>query len=238
MRRSHAGAGLLAALILLALLLLLPALAGAADDSYVGTYEGWGEGTGSGGGKATSKVTIWLEDLGDQVRVTIKAHRIGVAFDFEGAEGWDGDTLVVPINVKKRGVKVNGTITVQPDGENWILTGSGSGKVITYKGKGTVLAVRVATGVKVPGVGDQIKGGLEAIFGGPPDAQAESAPEEATEGGELKAPKPPAEVEQVSEASLISPAEATPPIPEEDKWYAALMLTGVIFLLFIFFVFI
>lgn len=234
MRRSHAGAGLLAALILL--VLLLPARAGAADASYVGTYEGWGEGTGSGGGKATSKVTLWLQDLGDQVRVTIKAHRIGVAFDFEGPEQWDGDTLVVPINVKKRGVKVNGTITVQPDGEDWILTGSGSGKVINYKGKGTVLAVRVATGVKVPGVGDQIKGGLEAIFGGPPEA--ESAPNEATEGGELKAPEPPAQVEQVSEASALSPAEATPPIPEEDKWYAALMLTGVIFLLFIFFVFI
>jgi hypothetical protein len=231
------GAGVITALVLM-MPLLLPALVWAADDSYVGTYEGWGEGTGSGGGKATSKVTIWLEDLGDQVRVTIKAHRIGVAFDFEGPEQRDGDTLVVPINVKKRGVKVNGTITVQPDGENWILTGNGSGKVLSYKGKGTVLAVRVATGVKVPGMGEQIKGGLEAIFGGPPDAEAESAPKEATKDGELKAPEPPAQVEQVSEASLLSPAAATPPIPEEDKWYAALMLTGVIFLLFIFFVFI
>jgi hypothetical protein len=233
MRRSHAGAGLLAALILL-VPLLLPALAGAADDSYVGTYEGWGEGTGSGGGKATSKVTIWLEDLGDQVRVTIKAHRIGVAFDFEGPEGWDGDALVVPIKVKKTGVNVNGTITVEPDGEDWILTGSGSGKVINYKGKGAVLAVRIATGVTVPGIGDQITGGLEAIFGGPPEA--ESAPEEATAGGELKAPEPPVQVEQVSEASVLSPAAATPPIPEEDKWYAAIMLAGVMFLLFFFFV--
>ena len=235
MRRSRMGAGVIVALVLL-VSLLLPALAGAADDSYVGTYEGWGEGTGSGGGKATSKVTIWLQDLGDQVRVTIKAHRIGVAFDSEGAEEWDGDTLVVPINVKKTGVKVNGTITVEPDGKNWILTGSGSGKVINYKGKGTVLAVRVATGVKVPGMGDQVKGGLEAIFGGPPDAGRRR--DEAMEDGELKAPEPPAQVEQVSEASALSPAEATPPIPEEDKWYAALMLTGIMFLLFVFFVFI
>jgi hypothetical protein len=235
MRRSRVGAGVIFALALL-VPLLLPAFAGAADASYVGTYEGWGEGTGSGGGKATSKVTIWLEDLGSQVRVTIKAHRIGVAFDFEGPEQWDGDALVVPISVKKRGIKVSGTVRVEPDGEDWILTGSGSGKVVSYKGTGTVLAVRVATGVKVPALGDQIKGGLEAIFGGPP--QAESAPKAATQGGKLNPPKPPAQVEQVAETSTLSLAQATPPIPEEDKWYAAIMLSGVMFILFFFFVFI
>jgi hypothetical protein len=235
MRRSRVGAGVIVALVLV-VPLLLPAFAGAADDSYVGTYEGWGEGTGSGGGKATSKVTIWLEDLGSQVRVTIKAHRIGVAFDAEGPEQWDGDTLVVPINVKKRGIKVSGTIRVEPDGANWILTGDGSGKVVTYKGKGSVLAVRVATGVKVPDLGDQIKGGLEAIFGGPPDAG--TVPKAATEGGKLKSPEPPAQVEQVPDASTYSLARATPPIPEEDKWYAAIMLSGVMFILFFFLVFI
>jgi hypothetical protein len=235
MRRSRVGAGVIVALVLV-VPLLLPALAGAADDSYVGTYEGWGEGTGSGGGKATSKVTIWLEDLGSQVRVTIKAHRIGVAFDAEGPEKWDGTTLVVPINVKKRGVKVSGTITVEPDGENWILTGSGSGKVINYKGTGTVLAVRVATGVKVPGLGDQIKGGLEAIFGGPPEA--ESAPKAATQGGKLNPPEPPAQVEQVAEASALSPAVAKPPIPEEDKWSAAIAMSAIAFVIFGFFIFI
>jgi hypothetical protein len=234
MRRSRVGAGVIVTLFLLAPL-LLPALAGAADDSYVGTYEGWGEGTGSGGGKATSKVTIWVEDLGDQVRFTIKAHRIGVAFPGEGPEQWQGDdTLVVPINVKKPGVKVKATITLERDGENWILTGNGSGKVVTYKGKGGVVAVRVATGVKVPDLADQVNGGLEAIFGGPPEPEA--VPKAATEGGKLKPPPPPAQVEQVPEASTYSLARATPPIPEDDKWYAAIMLSGVMFILFFFLV--
>jgi hypothetical protein len=233
MRRSRRGAGLVVALVLL-VPLLIPALAQAADVSYVGTYEGWGEGTGSGGGKATSKVTIWLEDLGDQVRITIRAHRIGVAFDAEGPEGWDGDTLVVPIKVKKTGVKVNGTIMVERDGDDLILSGFGQGKVLSYKGKGTVLAVRVATGVKVPGLGDQIKGGLEAIFGGPPDAG--TVPKEATAGGKLNPPKPPAQVEQVAEASTLSPAEAKPPIPEADKWSAAIAMAVIAFLIFGFFI--
>jgi hypothetical protein len=235
MRRSCRDAWVIIALVLL-VPLLVPALAGAADDSYVGTYEGWGEGTGSGGGKATSQVTIWLEDLGDEVRVTIKAHRIGVAFDVVGPEQWDGDTLVVPINVKKTGIKVNGRLTVEPDGENWILLGNGSGKLVSYKGKGAVIAMRVATGVKTPELGDQIKGGLEAIFGGPPDAG--TVPEKATEGGTLNPPDPPAQVEQVEEASSLSPAEATPPIPEEDKWYAALAMFVIMAIMFGFFVFI
>lgn len=234
MRRSRAGAGAIVAVVLL-VALLLPALARAAESSYVGTYEGWGEGIGNGGGKATSKVTIWLEDLGDKVRITIKAHRIGVAFDFEGPEGWDGDSLVVPIKVKKTGVNVNGMVTVEPDGEHWILNAWGQGKVLSYKGKGTVLAVRVATGVKVPGVGDQIKGGLEAIFGGPPETG--TVPKEATAGGKLNPPKPPAQVEQVAEASTLSPAQAKPPIPEEDKWSAAVALSAIIFFIFVLFLF-
>lgn len=235
MRRSCRGAGVIIALVLL-VPLLVPALAGAADASYVGTYEGWGEGTGSGGGKATSKVTIWLEDLGDEVRVTIKAHRIGVAFDAVGPEQWDGETLIVPINVKKTGVRVNGRLTVEPDGENWILTGNGSGKVVNYKGKGGVIAMRVATGVKTPELGDQIKGGIEAIFGGPPDAG--TVPEKATEGGKLNPPDPPAQVEQVEKVSSLSPAEPTPPIPEEDKWSAAIAMLALVFIIFGIFVFI
>jgi hypothetical protein len=236
MRRSRVGAGVIVTLVLLAPL-LLPALAGAADDSYVGTYEGWGEGTGSGGGKATSKVTIWVEDLGDQVRFTIKAHRIGVAFDAAGPEQWQGDgTLVVPINVKKPGIKVKASITLERDGENWILMGNGSGKVVNYKGKGGVVAVRVATGVKVPDLADQVSGGLEAIFGGPPEPEA--VPKAATEGGKLNPPKPPAQVEQVPKASVLSPAQAKPPIPEDDKWSAAIAMSVLMFIIFGFFVFI
>lgn len=235
MRRSRMGAGVIIVLVLL-VPLLLPALAGAAGGSYAGTYEGWGEGTGSGGGKATSKVTLWLEDLGDQVRVTIKVHRIGLAFDAECPEQWDGDVLVVPVSVKKTGVKVRGTITVEPDGENWVLTGVGSGKVVTYKGKGSVLAVRVATGVKTPELGDQIKGGLEAIFGGPPDAG--TVPTKATEGGKLNPPDAPAQVEQVKEPSSLSPAKATPPIPEQDKWSSAIAIAAIVFFMFCIFVFI
>jgi len=230
MRRAHSGAGVVAVLILLAPL-LLAAPAGAADDTFVGTYKGWGEGTGKGGGKATSAVTIWVQDLGAKVRFTIKAARLGVAFDAEGPKQWQGDDiLVVPISVKKTGIRATGVMTLERDGDTWVLTGSGKGKVVTYEGKGTVLAVRVATGVKVPDLADQITGGLDAVFGGPP--AAEEAPPEATEGGTLKPPEPPAQVEQVKPASALAAAEATPPIPEDAKWILALAATFLLLLMF------
>ncbi len=140
----------------------------------------------------------------------------------------------MPISVKKMGIRASGTITLEKDGESWILSGSGKGKVLTYEGSGTVLAVRVATGVKIPGLGDQIKGGLQAIFGGPP--AAEKVPPEATKGGKLKPPKPPAQVEQVKPASTLAAAEATPPISENDKW--VLLLAATLLLLFLFGIFI
>lgn len=234
MRRARIGAGVVAVLVLL-LPLLLAVPAGAADDGYAGTYKGWGEGTGKGGGKATSAVTIWVQDLGGKVRFTIRAARLGITFDAEGPEQWQGDsTLVVPLSIKKMGIRASGTITLEKDGENWILSGSGKGKVLTYEGSGTVLAVRVATGVKIPGLGAQIKGGLQAIFGGPP--AAEKVPPEATKGGTLKPPKPPAQVEQVKPASTLAAAEATPPIPENDKW--VLVLAATLLLLFLFGIFI
>jgi hypothetical protein len=234
MRRARIGAGVVVVLILLTPL-VLTGLAGAADDTFVGTYKGWGEGTGKGGGKATSAVTVWVQDLGDQIRFTIKAAKIGVTFDAQGPKQWQGDdTLLVPINIKKMGVRAKGTVTLERDGDDWILTGSGSGKVLTYEGTGTILAVRTATGVKVPGIADQITGGLEAIFGGPP--AAEEAPPEATKGDTLKPPEPPEQVEEVEPASSLAAAEATPPIPENDKW--VLVLAATLLLLFMFGIFI
>jgi hypothetical protein len=236
MRRARIGAGVVAVLILLTPL-LLPGLAGAADDSFVGTYKGWGEGTGKGGGKATSAVTIWVQDLGGSVKFTIRAARLGVTFDATGPAQWQSDdALVVPISVKKMGIRASGTFTLERDGESWILSGSGKGKVLTYEGRGTVLAVRVATGVQIPGLGDQIKGGLDALFGGPP--AAEKVPPEATKGGKLQPPKPPAQVEQVKPASTLAAAEAAPPIPESDKWAVAMAMVLVLVLVFFGFIFI
>ena len=230
MRRARIGAGVVVALILLTPL-LLPGLAGAADDTFVGTYKGWGEGTGKGGGKATSAVTIWVQDLGGSVKFTIRASRLGVTFDATGPKQWQGDdTLVVPISVKKMGIRASGTFTLERDDESWVLSGSGKGKVLTYEGTGTVLAVRTATGVKIPGVGAQIKDGLDALFGGPP--AAEKVPPEATKGDELQPPEPPAQVEQVKPASALAAAEATPPIAEDAKWL--LTMASIVLLLFIF----
>ena len=235
MRRSRMGPGVIAALVLLASL-LLPAIAGAADDSYVGTYEGYGKGTDKKGKTASSKVTVWVEDLGDQVRITMRVNRIGVTVATEGAEQMEGDTVTVPIDVSMPGADISGSITLEPDGENWILTGSGSGTLLSYEGSGEVIAIRTATGVVVPGVGEQIGDVLSAIFGGPPDPEPEPMIEESD--GELQPPDPPASVEQVAEASTLSPAEQMPPIPEEDKWSATLAAAVLTFIIFGFFLFI
>jgi hypothetical protein len=233
MRRARIGAGVVAVLILLTPL-LLPGLAGAADDSFVGTYKGWGEGTGKGGGKATSAVTIWVQDLGGSVKFTIRASRLGITFNATGPKQWQGDdSLVVPVTVKEMGIRASGTFTLERDGENWILSGSGKGKVLKYEGTGTVLAVRTATDVKIPGIGRQIKDGLSALFGGPPTA--EKVPPQATKGGKLQPPKPPAQVEP---ASALAAAEATPPIPEIDKWAVAMAMVLVLVLVFFGYIFI
>jgi hypothetical protein len=142
----------------------------------------------------------------------------------------------VPVTVKEMGIRASGTFTLERDGENWILSGSGKGKVLTYEGTGTVLAVRTATGVKIPGVGRQIKDGLNALFGGPP--KAEKVPPQATKGGKLQPPEPPAQVEQVKPASTLAAAEATPPIPEVDKWAVAMAMVLVLVLFFFGFIFI
>lgn len=226
MRRARMGAGVVAALVLLTPL-LVAGVAGAADADYVGTYKGWGQGTGKGGGKAKSRVTIWVQDRGDTVRFTIRVDRIGFTFDYSGVGQWQGDdTVVVPVNIRKMGIRARGTITLERDGENWILSASGKGKVLTYEGTGEILAMRVATGVQVPGLADQITGGLEAMFGGPP--AAEEVPPEATKGDKLVPPEPPAQVEQVEPASALSAAEAAPPIPEYDRWVVAMVLIIVI----------
>lgn len=154
-----------------------------------------------------------------------------MTFDAQGPKQWQGDdTLLVPFNIKKMGIRAKGTVTLERDGDAWILTGSGSGKVLTYEGRGSILATRVATGVKVPGIADQITGGLEAIFGGPP--AAEEAPPEATKGGTLKPPEPPAQVEQIEPASSLAAAEATPPITESDKWVVAMAFILVLLTVF------
>ncbi len=226
MRRARMGAGVVAALVLLTPL-LLSGVAGAADGSYAGTYKGWGQGTGKGGGKASSRVTVWVQDRGDTVRFTIRVDRIGITFDYDGVGQWQGDdTVVVPVNIDKMGIRAKGTITLERDGEDWILSASGRGKVVTYEGTGEILAVRVATGVKVPGVVDEITGLFDALSGGPP--AAEEAPPEATKGDKLEPPDPPAQVEQVEPASALSAAEAAPPIPEDDRWVVAMVFIIVI----------
>lgn len=235
MRRSHAGAGLIAALVLL-VPLLLPALVWAADVSYDGTYQGYGKGTDKKGKEAKSALTFWVEDLGDEVRITMRVARLGVTLSTAGPEQMEGDSVVVPIDVSMPGADVSGSITLEPDGENWILTGSGSGKLLSYEGSGEVIAIRTATGVVVPGVGEQIGDVLSAIFGGPPDPEPE--PEIKESSGELQPPDPPASVEQVAEASTLSPAEKMPPIPEEDKWSATLAAAVLTFIIFGFFLFI
>jgi hypothetical protein len=225
MRRARIGAGVVAALFLLTPL-LLSGVAGAADGSHAGTYKGWAQGTGKGGGKATSRVTIWVQDRGDTVRFTIRVDRIGLTFDYDGVGQWQGDdTVVVPVNIKKMGIRATGTITLERDGENWILSASGKGKVLTYEGTGEILAVRVATGVKVPGAVEQFTGLFDALSGPP---AAEEAPPEATKGDELEPPEPPAQVEQVEPASALSAAEAAPPIPEDDRWVVAMVFIIVI----------
>jgi hypothetical protein len=45
-------------------------------------------------------------------------------------------------------------------------------------------------------------------------------------------------VEQVEEASVLDPAEAVPPIPLDDVWGGAIMLTILLFIIFGFFVFV
>jgi hypothetical protein len=226
MRRARMGAGAVAALVLLTPL-LLSGVAGAADGSYAGTYKGWGKGVGKGGGMATSRVTIWVQDRGDTVRFTIRVDRIGFTFDYDGVGQWQGDdTVVVPVNVQKMGIRARGTITLERDGEKWVLSASGRGKVVTYEGTGEIRAVRVATGVKVPGAVEQFTGLFDALSGGPP--AAEEAPPEATKGDELQPPEPPAQVEQIEPASALSAAEAAPPIPEYDRWVVAMVLIIVI----------
>ncbi len=74
MRRSRMGPGVIVALVVL-VALLLPAVARAAGDSYVGTYEGWGRGVDKKGKSAASKVTVWVQDLGDEVRLTLRVNR-------------------------------------------------------------------------------------------------------------------------------------------------------------------
>lgn len=235
MRRSRAGAGVIVALVLL-VPLLLPAIASAADDSYAGTYEGWGKGVDKKGKSAASKVTVWVQDLGDQVRVTMRVARVGITVATDGLEQWEGDSAVtVPIDESMPGVDVSGSVMLERDGEAWILTGSGSGKLLSYEGAGEVVAVRTATGVTVPGLGEQIGDALSAIFGGPPDP--EEPPKEAT-GDKLVPPERPAQVVQVEEASSLDPAEATPPIPLEDVWAGVIAIAILTFLIFGFFVFV
>ncbi len=236
MRRTYLSAGGIAALILL-VTMLAPSFAAAADESYAGTYQGYGKGVDKKGKSATSALTFWLEDLGGRTRVTVRVARVGLTVSAEGAERWDGeDTVVVPIDVEMTGVKVKATVTLERDGQAWTLLASGSGKLLRYEGSGDAAAVRTATGVTVPGLGEQIGDALSAIFGGPPDPQP--APKVREEGGKPAPPEPPAQVEQVEEASALAVAEPTPPIPLDDVWAATIAVAILSFIIFGFFVFV
>ena len=183
MRRSYAFA--LAAIVpILLVVLLLPALANAAQDTkpaYTGTYSGQASGTSKDGKQGHSAVTVWVEDLGSTTRLTFQIDEIGLTVDVEGAEQWSGsDTLVVPLNVDKPGIKGTATVTFSRSGPGWTITGTGNGKALSYEGDGSLSATMTSTGFDFPPAGTQISDMLSANFSGPPSDTATTSNDSST----------------------------------------------------------
>jgi hypothetical protein len=221
MRRSYALA--LAAIVpILLVVLLLPALANAAQDTkpaYTGTYSGQASGTSKDGKDGNSTVTIWVEDLGSTTRLTFQIDKIGLTVAVEGAEQWSGsDTLTVPLNVDKPGIKGTGTVTFTRSGQGWTITGSGSGKALNYEGDGSLSATMTSTGFDFPPAGTQLSDMFSAIFGGPPSDTATTSNDTST-------------LKVVEKASSFAPATTAPPITDEKK--AAAVAMSVLFMLLI-----
>ena len=217
MRRSYALA--LAAIVpVLLVVLLLPSLA-YASNAYTGTYAGQANGTSKDGKHGDSTVTVWVEDLGSTTRLTFQIDKIGLTVAVEGQENWSGnDSLNVPLDVDKVGVKGTATITFTRSGEGWLMTcDDASGKALSYDGTGSLNATMTSTGFDYPPAGTQISDMFSDIFNGPPDTTTKT-----NAYPTLKI---------VQAASSFAPAKTAPPITDEKK--AAAAAVSVVFMLLI-----
>jgi hypothetical protein len=239
MRRSLVvPAGLVVAVFVAAL--LVPFIAWAAQTgppSYQGTYAGAASGVSKKDGKkGRSAVTVWVQDLGATTRFTFRVDKIGFTVEAEGPEQWSGDTVTVPLTVKKTGIRANGVMTLTRHGDSWVLSGQGSGKVIRYEGSGQLAGSMTSTGVELPSLGRQIGDMFEGIFGGAPKPSAVPAltPEPQTSATPAATPTPAPAVGEtvtvVEKASVFAPADAKPPIPDESKLIAIGLMVILLFL--------
>ncbi len=236
MRRSFGASAILLAL---AVSLLLPALAAATDEpsSYAGTYAGTAVGKSDKGSKGSSGVTVWVEDLGDQAKFTFRFDKVPVVLDATGKEeGGTKGAIAVRIAVDKMGIKGNATIVLVPSGQTWLLVAKGSGKALKYKGSGRLSAPRISTGVALPSTVDQFMDLFGALGGAKPKSTTAPAGDSSdalpglvrvASSGDFVVPKPtvtPVAEVTVAPASIIAPAEAQPPSPDDDVLAAAFVL--------------
>jgi len=242
MRRSL-GVAAAAVLLALGVSLLLPIVA-AADEpsSYAGTYAGMATGKNKKGTKGSSGVTVWVEDLGGQAKFTFRFDKVPVVVDATGREeGGTKGSVAVRIAVAKMGIRGNAVLVLVPKGQTWSLVAKGSGKALKYQGSGRLNAARICTGVAVPSVKDQFTDLLKALGGAKPKSVpvpaggASGVPGivRVASSGSVAAPEPavtPVAEVTVEPASIIDPAEAQPPTPDEDVLVATGVLVVVIVL--------
>jgi hypothetical protein len=215
----------------LAVYALSPAQTRAQDarPDFQGTYQGVGTATSSDGVEVSTPVTIWVEDLGDAVRITGRAE--GIVAAAEGPAQTSGDRVVVSIAVEQPGISGSGQVTIELLEGIWVLDASGSGDAFGYSGSGSAAATRVSPGVEVPGLAEQVTDMFSSMFGGPSgSAPADPAPDDAAESagpdgdsvatggtgdGDAAATGVPAE------PSPVAPATPQPPVRSDDALIAA-----------------
>ena len=224
MRKILAATAAIALALCLALLvpLVLPpaAPADAGASPYDGTYQGSGSGTSDEGKKASSKVTVWVQDLGTTTRFTFRVAKLPVVVDAEGTgRVGKGGEIVVPLTIAKMGVRVTATMRLVPKGGTWVLTGDGKGKALKYSGSGKLACVRVSTGMNLPSVGTQITDTFSALFGGKAgsgtDTGAAGGGATGDGAGDEDTAKPAPEVTE-EPASAVAPVKPQPPLPDDD----------------------
>lgn len=236
MRRSFGATTILLAL---AVSFLLPTVAAATDEpsSYAGTYAGKAVGTNDKGSKGSSGVTVWVEDLGDQAKFTFRFDKVPVVLDATGKEeGGAKGAIAVRIAVDKMGIKGSATLVLIPSGQTWMLVAKGSGKALKYKGSGRLSAPRISTGVALPSTVDQVMDLFGALGGAKPTSSA-TPPGDSSDvlpglvrvasNGDFVVPKPtvtPVAEVTVAPASIVAPAEAQPPSPDDAVLMATLVL--------------
>jgi hypothetical protein len=220
----------LCALGLLAAHALSPALAPAQDarPDFQGTYQGVGTATSSDGEEVSAPVTIWVEDLGDTVRITGRAE--GIVASAEGPSRVSGDRVLVSIAVEQPGISGSGEVTIELLDGTWVLDASGSGEAFGYSGSGSASATRVSPGVEVPGLAEQVADMFAAMLGGPsPTEPADAAPDDSTESAADDDPLAPGETgdgdaaasDVPAEPSPVAPATPQPPVRSDDALIAA-----------------